>query len=98
MKLFSSLTKVVTWLRAGGSGRTAWHGGIPLLALAGRQLTDDDVTLIAGELAFSPQPGSDGEIKKAVRVITRMTAGDPDVAKVRSRLAAAGWQPAPSLD
>src|SRR6185437_11083033 len=54
----------------------------------GRQLTDDDVTLIADELAFSPDPDSAAEIRKAIKAITRMNVGEPDVERVRARLAA----------
>jgi hypothetical protein len=91
MPFLSRLAKVVGWLRAGNPGSPPWHGGIPLLALLGRELTDDDVTLIAGELAFSPDPNSAQEIKKAITAITRMSVGEPDVARVRSRLAARDW-------
>jgi hypothetical protein len=91
MALLSRLGKIVGWLRAGSPGSAPWHGNIPLFALRGRRLTDDDVTLIADELAFSPDPGSVQEIKKAIKAITRMSVGEPDVARVRSRLAARGW-------
>jgi hypothetical protein len=96
MTFVSSLAKFVGWLRAARQGGRPWHGGIPLLALRGRELTDDDVTLIADELAFSIDPDSGPEIRKAIKAITRMSVGEPDVARVRARLAAAGWpQPAP---
>jgi hypothetical protein len=91
MALLSRLGKIVRWLRAGNPGNDPWHGNIPLFALRGRQLTDDDVTLIADELAFSPDPDSALEIKKAIKAITSMSVGEPDVARVRSRLAAKGW-------
>lgn len=91
MAILSRLGKVIAWLRAGDPGHDPWHGNIPLFALRGRQLTDDDVTLIADELAFSPDPDSAQEIKKAIKAITRMSVGEPDVARVRSRLAANGW-------
>jgi hypothetical protein len=94
MTFLSRLTKIGDWLRAGNAGSDPWHGNIPLFALRGRQLTDDDVTLIADELAFSPAPDSAPEIRKAIKAITRMSVGEPDVARVRSRLAAKGWPPA----
>jgi hypothetical protein len=87
MALQSSLAKLVAWLRPRTSRAAPWHGGIPLLALRGRELTDDDVTLIAGELAFSANPQSEEEIRKAIKAITRLSVGDTDVAKVRARLA-----------
>jgi hypothetical protein len=91
MALLSRLGKIVRCLRVGRLASDPWHGNIPLFALRGRQLTDDDVTLIADELAFSPDPDSAQEIKKAIRAITSMSVGEPDVARVRSRLAAKGW-------
>jgi hypothetical protein len=97
MALLPRLAKIVGWLRGGGADGPPWHGDIPLLALRGRPLTDDDVTLIAGELAFSPDPDSGPEIKKAIKAVTRMSVGEPDVVRVRSRLAAAGW-PRPTPD
>jgi hypothetical protein len=99
MTLLSRLGKIVRWLRAGSRASDPWHGNIPLFALRGRQLTDDDVTLIADELAFSPDPDSAQEIRKAIKAITRMSVGEPDVARVRSRLAAKGWpQAAPDQE
>jgi hypothetical protein len=70
------------------------HDYVPLIALVGSQLTDDEVTLVAGELAFSCNPESSKEIKKAVTAITRSTVTDSDTAWVRSHLAAGGWPPA----
>jgi hypothetical protein len=91
MTFLSRLARFVGWLRADDQGGPPWHGGIPLLALRGRQLTDDDVTLIADELAFSIDPDSGREIRRAIKAVTRMSVGEPDVARVRARLAEAGW-------
>ena len=92
MTLVSHLARFFTWLLARAvTGRAAWHNDIPLLALRGRELTDDDVTLIAGELAFTPDPHSEAGIRDAIKAITRMSVNAPDVARVRARLAAIGW-------
>jgi|ERR1700761_1870023 len=92
MTFLSHLTRFFSWLRASvADGRPAWHNDIPLLALRGRELTDDDVTLIADELAFAPDPYSEAGIRDAIKAITRMSVNDPDVARVRARLAAIGW-------
>ena len=57
------------------------------------------MTLIADELAFSIDPDSRLEIRKAIKAITRMSVGDPDVTRVRARLAEAGWpQAAPGRE
>ena len=83
--------KIVNWLRAGYPEGVPGTDYIPLFAVLRHQLTDDEVTLIADELAFSADPESAGEIKRAASVITRTEVSDVDVARVRSRLAAGGW-------
>jgi hypothetical protein len=85
------LNKIVGWLRAGYPEGVPQHDYIPLFALLGSQLTNDEVTLIADELAFSADPESAGAIKKAIGAITNTTPSDADIARVRSRLAAGGW-------
>lgn len=88
MRFLSRLAKIASRLPAASLKGPPWHGNIPLFELLGRQLTDDDVTLIASELAFSPDPDSAAEIKKAIKAVTRVDAGEPDVERVRARLAA----------
>jgi hypothetical protein len=67
------------------------HDYIPLFALLGSQLTNDEVTLIADELAFSSAPESAEAIKKAIAAVTHTTPNDADINRVRSHLAAGGW-------
>ncbi|MGH3244822.1 MAG: DUF3349 domain-containing protein [Trebonia sp.] len=91
MALPPFLIKVVDWLRAGYPEGVPQHDYIPLFALLGSQLSNDEVTLIADELAFSADPESAGAIKKAIADITHATPNDADIARVRSHLAAGGW-------
>src|SRR5579863_8219542 len=91
MALPTFLAKIVGWLRAGYPDGVPGHDYAPLFALLGTQLTDDEVTLVADELAFSADPKSAEEIRKAISVITRATVSDSDVARVRSHLAVGGW-------
>ena len=91
MALPAFLAKIVSWLRAGYPDGVPEHDYIPLFALLGSQLTDDEVTLIADELAFSSGPDSAKEIRKAVSAIKGTAVSDSDIARVRSRLAAGGW-------
>jgi hypothetical protein len=91
MALPAFLAKIVSWLRAGYPDGVPERDCIPLFALLGSQLTDDEVKLIADELAFSSDPNSAEEIRKAVSAIKGTAVSDSDIARVRSHLAAGGW-------
>jgi Protein of unknown function (DUF3349) len=91
MELPPFLDKVVTWLRAGYPEGVPEHDYIPLFALLGSQLTNDEVTLIADELAFSADPESAGAIKQAIAAVTNTKPNDADINRVRAHLAAGGW-------
>jgi hypothetical protein len=91
MALPAFLARIVAWLRAGYPDGVPSHDYMPLVALLGAHLTDDEVTLIADELSFSADPQSAQEIKKAIGAIARTEVSDSEVARVRSRLAAGGW-------
>jgi hypothetical protein len=87
----SFLNKIIDWLRAGYPEGVPQHDYLPLFALLGSQLTDDEVTLIADELTFSADPESAEAIKRAIGAITHSTVHDSDIARVRAHLAAGGW-------
>ena len=91
MALPPILNSIISWLRAGYPDGVPEHDYVPLFALLGSQLTDDEVTLIADELASSSAPDSAEEIRKAVSAIKGTAVSDSDIARVRSRLAAGGW-------
>ena len=91
MTLPPVLTKIVSWLRAGYPEGVPERDYIPLFALLGSQLTNDEVTLIADDLAFSSDPESAEAIKKAIGNITHTPVHDSDIARVRAHLAAGGW-------
>ena len=91
MSLPPLLSKIITWLRAGYPEGVPEHDYIPLFALLGSQLTNDEVTLIADELAFSSAPESADAIKKAIADVTHTVPGEADINRVRSHLAAGGW-------
>jgi hypothetical protein len=90
MALFSRFATIAGRLRPGSPRRAPWHGNVPLLAVFGRELTDDDVTLIGSELAFAAEPESSEGVRDAIKAVTSVTASDYDVARLRSRLAAGG--------
>jgi hypothetical protein len=93
MALPEFLSKIVDWLRAGYPEGVPQHDYVPLFALLGSQLTNDEVTIIASELAFSADPESAGAIKQAIAGVVRsdQMPGDADIARVRAHLAAGGW-------
>jgi hypothetical protein len=91
MALPPVLGKIVGWLRAGYPEGVPEHDYIPLFALLGSQLTNDEVTLIAEELAFSADPDSADAIKNAIAGITHTEPNQADINRVRSHLAAGGW-------
>jgi hypothetical protein len=91
MPLPPFLASVVTWLRAGYPEGVPAVDYIPLVALLGSQLSDDEVSAIADELALTGDAGSAEEIKKAIAHVTQETPKDGEIARVRARLAAGGW-------
>jgi hypothetical protein len=85
------IAKIVNWLRAGYPEGVPHVDYIPLFALLGSQLTNDEVNLIAKELEFSADPESAGAIRKAIADVTHTPVHDSDIARVRAHLAAGGW-------
>ena len=85
------VTKIVGWLRAGYPEGVPQHDYMPIFALLGTQLTNDEVTLIADELELSADPASAEAIKAAITAVTDTKPTDADLARVRAHLAAGGW-------
>ena len=96
MALPPVLANIVSWLRAGYPEGVPQHDYFPFFALLGSQLTNDEVSAIADELAGEGNPESAAAIRHAISAVTdNNTPTDADVARVRSRLAAGGWPLAP---
>jgi hypothetical protein len=91
MELPPVLRQIVGWLRAGYPEGVPDVDYIPLFALLGSELTNNDVSLIADDLASSADPESAEAIKKAITAVTNTKPSDADVNRVRARLAGAGW-------
>jgi hypothetical protein len=91
MALPPFLEKIVDWLRAGYPEGVPQTDYIPLIALLGSQLTNDEVLLIAHELEGSDDPGSSEAIKKAIASVTDSPVNTADINRVRATLAGAGW-------
>jgi len=91
MALPPILDKIVGWLRAGYPEGVPEHDYIPLFALLGSQLTNEEVGLIAEDLASAADPASREAIKKAISDVTNTMPLDSDIARVRAHLAEGGW-------
>jgi len=91
MALPPFLSSIIRWVRAGYPEGVPDVDYIPLFALLGSQLSEDDVKAIAQELENESNPESAAAIMKAISAVTDHQASDADVARVRSRLAAGGW-------
>ena len=91
MALPPVLSKIIDWLRAGYPEGVPDVDYIPLFALLGIQLTNDEVSAIADELANETKPESAEAIRRAITEVSHHQASDADVNRVRARLAGAGW-------
>jgi hypothetical protein len=99
MALPPVLKKIVEWLRAGYPEGVPDVDYIPLFALLGSQLTNDEVAAIAEELASESKPESAEAIRKAIVDVTNHQPNEADINRVRARLAGGGWPLAkPSLE
>jgi hypothetical protein len=85
------LEKVIGWLRAGYPAGVPDVDYVPLFAILGYHLSNDEVTAIADELAASTDPASADAIKKAITAVTNTKPLESDIDRVRARLAAGGW-------
>lgn len=88
-------TRILDWLRAG------YPQGIPvrdyaaLLGVLHRQLTDDDVSAIAADLAqqadASDSVVTEHEIRRMIREHAFQSAAPDDISRVSAQLAQGGW-------
>ena len=91
MALPSVISAIIGWLRAGYPEGVPDVDYIPLFALLGSQLTDEEVHAIADELATVSKPESAEAIRRAITEVAHIKPRDSAVARVRARLAAGGW-------
>jgi len=83
--------RIVEWLRAGYPEGVPDVDYVPLFALLGSELSNNDVELIARELENETDPQSAEAIKAAIVAVTNTKPNEADVNRVRARLAGAGW-------
>ena len=91
MPLSSHIHSILNWVRAGYPEGLPPKDYIPLFALLGKQVTNDDLHAIADELAKQSDPDSAAAIKKAITDVMDVQPNEADVARVRARLAQGGW-------
>jgi hypothetical protein len=92
MALPPVLNDIIKWLRAGYPEGVPDVDYIPLFALLGSELTNNDVNAIAEELVNESNPQSAEAIRHAIKAVTsNQKPNDADVARVRARLAGGGW-------
>ena len=82
---------ILSWLRAGYPEGVPEVDYMPLFALLGSHLTEDEVHDIANELLANGDAQSAEAIHAAINAVTRETPLDVDIARVRAHLAAGGW-------
>jgi hypothetical protein len=92
MALPPVLSSVIAWLRAGYPEGVPDVDYVPLFALLGSQLTNDEVSAIAAELENEVNPQTAEAIRNAIKAVTTSQhPSDADIARVRARLAGGGW-------
>ena len=91
MALSSYVHSILNWVRAGYPEGLPPKDYIPLFALLGTQVTNDDLQAIADERARQSDPGSAAAMKKAITEVMDVKPHEADVARVRARLAEGGW-------
>jgi hypothetical protein len=87
----SVVSTIIDWLRAGYPDGVPEHDYLPLFALLGSHLTDEEVQAIADALAVDGEANTAQHIHAAINAVTQEKPLDVDIARVRSRLAAGGW-------
>ncbi|MGI8456621.1 MAG: DUF3349 domain-containing protein [Propionibacteriaceae bacterium] len=86
------LSSIVGWLRAGYPTGVPESDYVPLLAVLARRLSTEDVKVVTQELSQAGQlPIDDTDIGVMITRLTNEMPGESDVARVRTKLAAAGW-------
>jgi hypothetical protein len=85
------LQNVVDFLRAGYPEGVPEHDYQPLFALLRRQLTPEEISLVASELNANGDEQTAEAIRKAIGQMTPVDPNDRDIARVRAHLAAGGW-------
>ncbi|WP_216898282.1 DUF3349 domain-containing protein [Nocardia alni] len=86
------LARIVAWLRAGYPQGVPDQDYLPLLAVLGRRLSDEELDQVVHELAGQGAlPASRVDAGVVISRLTNELPRESDLARVRDRLRAAGW-------
>lgn len=85
------VSRVLAWLRAGYPDGVPQQDYIALLGILKRQLTDEEIVVIASSLTGGAYEDREDRIRHAIEQRTLQHATDEEIARVSARLAIAGW-------
>lgn len=91
MAVTGVLKSILAWLHAGYPQGVPEGDYLPLFALLGSHLSDDEINAVAEELEGSADPASGQAIREALGKASDRKPLDIDVSRVRARLAEGGW-------
>jgi hypothetical protein len=103
MPLPPLLQTIVDFVRKGYPQGVPQQDYLPLFALLGYRLSEEEITELAEELA-SVAPDVRGSAARGVAIgaaierLTHVTPTDAEVERVRLRLQSVGWEPEPGTD
>lgn len=83
--------RVLDWLRAGYPDGVPQQDYVALLGILRRQLSEEEIVLIASSLTGGAYEDREDQIRTAIEQRTLQQATDEEVARVSARLAIAGW-------
>ncbi|GAA3190451.1 DUF3349 domain-containing protein [Rhodococcus erythropolis] len=93
MSLPPLLASILGWLRAGYPNGVPEQDYVPLMALLRRQLSDDEIAVLADDLvAEFPVPVDPIDIGVLITKVTDDIPHEADVARVREHLIRGGWK------
>lgn len=96
MSLSDVVARVLAYIHAGYPEGVPPTDYYPLLAILRHRLTEEEVALIAAQLAPSDHSRVEtGEIRLAITELTDQVPSAEDLARVRSRLETTGWASEP---
>jgi phosphate uptake regulator len=86
------LARIVAWLRAGYPQGVPEQDYVPLLAVLGRRLSDEEIDQVVGQLVQQGAlPADRVGAGVAITRVAHELPGESDLLRVRDRLRAAGW-------